>query len=146
MRKGLSDRVAGAIILALAIWYYWVATGFRQSFGDPVGPSAFPQMVAVPTGLFAIFLIVRPDPGPTWIHGTAGAFRQVAALLALVLFPILIGPLGFPAAAFIGVVVLARILGATWLAGTVTGIVVGIGLYVIFDPLLGLPLPLGPDT
>ena len=145
MRRGLSDRIAGAVILALAIWYYWASTGFRQTFGDPVGPAAFPQMVAIPTGLFAIFLIVRPDPGPTWVHGS-GVWRQLAALGSLVLFPVLIGPLGFPAATFIGVLVLARILGATWLAGTVTGVSVGIGLYVIFDPLLGLPLPLGPDT
>jgi len=141
--KGLSDRIAGAVILALAIWYYWVATGFRQGFGDPVGPAAFPKMVAVPTAIFALFLIVRPDPGPTWIH-RPGIWRQLAALGTLLAYPPLIEPLGFPAATFLGVVALAKILGASWLAATVTGVSVGVGLYIIFDPLLGLPLPLAP--
>ena len=144
MSRRLSDRVAGAIILALAVWYYWVSTGFRESFGDPVGPAAFPQMVAVPTGLFALFLILRPDPDPSWLH-RPGIWRQLGALATLLAYPPLILPLGFPAATFLGVVVLARIIGAGWLAAVVTGLLVGPGLYVIFDPLLGLPLPLRPE-
>jgi len=139
----LSDRIAGAVILALAGWYWWVADGFRESFGDPVGPSAFPQMVAVPTAAFALFLIVRPDPDPKWLH-FPGVWRQVATLATLLIYPLLIEPAGFPAATFLGAGALSRILGATWLGAVALGLIVGPGLWVLFDPLLGLPLPLLP--
>ncbi len=143
--RRLSDRIAGVIILALAVWYWWIANGFRESFGDPVGPSAFPQMVAVPTALFALFMIVRPDPSPAWVRGWRLA-RQAGFLATLLAYPLLIEPLGFPASTLLGTAVLARLLGARWLAAVITGLVVGPGLYVIFDPLLGLPLPLGPGA
>lgn len=143
MTARLSDRIAGAIVLALAIWYFWTATGFREDFGDPVGPAAFPEMLAIPTGLFALFLILRPDPEPTWIH-VPGVFRQIATLAALLAYPLLIEPLGFPAATFLGAGALSRILGAGWLGAVLTGLATGLGLWIIFDPLLGLPLPFLP--
>lgn len=143
MTKGLSDRIAGAVILALAAWYWWVAEGFSESFGDPVGPAAFPQMVAVPTAAFALFLILRPDPDPVWIH-VPGVWRQLATVATLFAYPYLIEPLGFPAATFLAGAALSRVLGAGWLAAALTGAALGPGLYILFDPLLGLPLPLLP--
>lgn len=143
MTRRLSDRLAGAIVLALAVWYHRTAEGFSESFGDPVGPSAFPQMIAVPTGALALFLLVRPDPDPKWLH-LPGAWRQIATLVTLLAYPTLIEPAGFPAATFLGAAALSRILGASWLGATAVGLAVGPGLWLIFDPLLGLPLPLLP--
>jgi putative tricarboxylic transport membrane protein len=140
----LSDRIAGAIILALAAWYGWTASSYQLSFSDPVGPSLFPQLVAVPLGLLALALIVRPDPDPTWLHGSHTA-RQGATLLILIAYPVLLEPLGFPFSTFLGTLLLARVLGAGWLQSTLTGLVVGLGLFLTFDTLLGLPLPLEPD-
>ena len=143
MDTRLSDRIAGAVILALAVWYGWTASSYQQSFSDPVGPSLFPQLVAVPLGLLALALIVRPDPDPTWLHGSH-KLRQGATLLILVAYPALIEPLGFPLSTTLGALLLARVLGAGWLPSTLTGLVVGIGLFLTFDTLLGLPLPLEP--
>jgi putative tricarboxylic transport membrane protein len=139
----LSDRIAGAILLAAAAWYGWAASSYQQSFSDPVGPSLFPQLVAVPLGLLALALIVRPDPDPAWLHGSH-TLRQGATLLILVAYPALLEPLGFPLSTFLGTLLLARVLGATWLQSTLTGLAVGVGLFLTFDTLLGLPLPLEP--
>jgi len=140
----LSDRIAGAVLLAAAVWYGWAASGYQQGFGDPVGPSLFPQIVAVPLGLLALALMLRPDPDPTWLHGS-NTLRQGATLLILAAYPALIEPLGFPAATFLGTLLMARVLGGGWLQSALAGLIVGAGLFLTFDTLLGLPLPLEPD-
>jgi putative tricarboxylic transport membrane protein len=139
----LSDRIAGAIFLALALWYGLSASGYQAGFSDPLGPSGFPRAVALPLGAFALFLILRPDPDPVWIHRSAAA-RQLVTLAILLAYPFALEPLGFPLATFLGTAFLGRVLGATWLQAVILGLVVGFGLFVIFDTLLGLPLPLEP--
>lgn len=139
----LSDRIAGAILLALAIWYWIAAGGFTVAYGDPAGPSLFPRMVAVPLGLFATFLIVKPDPDPVWFrwpHVTG----QMAMLAILVIYPFVIEPIGFPLSTSVAAALLARVLGGNWLQSVVTGVVIGFGLFVLFDVIFGLPLPTGP--
>jgi putative tricarboxylic transport membrane protein len=140
----LSDRIAGAIFLALAI-AYWVMTGdYAVSYGDPAGPTLFPRIVAVPFGLFAIFLIIKPDLDPVWFrwpHVTG----QIATILVLLIYPLVLEPMGFPLATFIGTTLLARFLGATWLQAAISGLVTGVGLFVLFDIIFGLPLPLMPS-
>lgn len=144
MTARLSDRIAGAILLALAVWYWIAAGGYAVSYGDPVGPAAFPRMLAVPLALFALFLIARPDPDPVWIHRSA-ATKQVITIGILLLYPLLIEPLGFPLSTAIGTAVMTRVLGAAWLPTIIFSIALGFGLFVLFDTLLGLPLPFEPD-
>jgi putative tricarboxylic transport membrane protein len=139
----VSDRVAGAVFLALAAWIWWKAGSFRLAFGDPVGPSAFPRLVAAPMAFCALVLLVAPDAEPDWPRGGA-LLRQGAALATLLAYPALLAPLGFPLATAAAVAALARTLGAGWGAGLAAGAAMGLGLWALFDPLLGLPLPLLP--
>lgn len=138
----MSDRIAGLLIAAIAVWYGVVAGTYEQGFGDPLGPAAFPRMVAVPLGLLALVLLVRPDAEPAWPRARV-LLRQAGALLVLILYAVLLEDLGFPLATFLAVTLLARELGAGWRAALMTGLGLGAGLWVLFDPLLGLPLPLG---
>ena len=39
---------------------------------------------------------------------------------------------------------MSRLLGASWLKSAISGAVMAVGLFVLFDTLLGLPLPLQP--
>ncbi|RMH49402.1 MAG: tripartite tricarboxylate transporter TctB family protein [Alphaproteobacteria bacterium] len=143
MIRGLSDRVAGAILFALAIWFWWQAGSYAVAFGDPAGPSLFPRVVAVPMALFSLVLILRPDPDPVWLRWPAAA-RQGAALAILLVYPLMLRPLGFPAATFLAVLPLALLFGARVMPAVVTALAIAGGLFVIFDTLFGLPLPLGP--
>jgi putative tricarboxylic transport membrane protein len=143
MTRGLTDRIAGAILLALAIWYWREAAEYRVMFGDPAGPSLFPRVVAVPMGLFALIILLRPDPNPEW-PGLPAALRQLAALVVLFGFPLLIKPLGFPAATFLAVVPLGLILGGSLLQTVLSGLGLAAGLFWLFDRVFGLPLPPGP--
>tara|TARA_R100001086_G_scaffold186528_2_gene104621 strand:- start:237 stop:698 length:462 start_codon:yes stop_codon:yes gene_type:complete len=139
----LSDRIAGAILLALAIWYWIAAGGYSVAYGDPAGPSLFPRMVAVPLGLFAAFLIVKPDPDPVWFRWPH-VWGQIAMLAVLIVYPIILEPAGFPLSTSVAALLLARILGASWLQAVITGLVIGFGLFFLFDGVFGLPLPTGP--
>lgn len=138
-----SDRIAGAIFLALAIWY-WIAAGtYAVRFGDPAGPSFFPRMIAVPMGVFALFLILRPDADPVWFRKSQ-LFGQAATLAVLFGYPLAIVPIGFPLSTLVATMLLAKILGARWLQALGLGAATGFGLFFLFDLVFGLPLPAGP--
>lgn len=143
MTRGWSDRIAGAILLALAVWFWWQAAEYRVTFGDPAGPSLFPRIVAVPLGLFSLVLILRPDPDPVWFRFPA-VLRQAAALAVLSGYPMVLLPLGFPAATFLAVAILSVLFGAGWLPAVLTGLGLSAGIFVIFTSIFGLPLPVGP--
>lgn len=143
MTGRLSDRIAGTILFVLAVWYWWHAGSYSVSFGDPAGPSLFPRVVAVPLALFALVLIVRPDPDPEWLKWPAAA-KQIGALIVLFGYPMAIEPLGFPIATFLACVPLSIILGGSWLQATLASLGIALGLYLLFDKVFGLPLPPGP--
>ena len=142
-RSPLSDRIAGTILLVVAVLYWWHAGSYAVSFGDPAGPSLFPRVVAVPFALLSLYLILRPDPDPVWFHWPQAA-RQGALLAVLLIYPLAIEPMGFPISTFLGTLLLSTILGATWLQAVLTGLCVGLGLFFLFDAFFGLPLPPGP--
>jgi putative tricarboxylic transport membrane protein len=139
----VSDRIAGLIFLALSIAYGWTAGNYEASFGDPLGPAAFPQMLAVPAALFSLYLIVRPDPDPEWILGRP-AMRQFATLAVLIGYALLLEDLGYVLATALGVTLMGRLLGSDWIKSALCGVVMSISLFLVFDYLLGLPLPLYP--
>jgi putative tricarboxylic transport membrane protein len=139
----MADRILGLLILALTIFYGWTAGSYEASFGDPLGPAAFPQMLAVPTALLSLFLILRPEPDPAWATGLP-AMRQIATVGVLIAYAFLLEELGFVLATALGASVMGRLLGAGWLKSAISGVAMAVGLFVVFDTLLGLPLPLYP--
>ena len=143
MTARLSDRIAGTILLALAVWFWIHAGTYTVGFGDPAGPSLFPRAVAVPTALLAAVLIFRPDPNPEWLRWPH-VLGQIATLVILVAYPMLIEEMGFPLSTALGAALLARILGGGWLQAVLSGLAIGFGLFFLFDWGFGLPLPTGP--
>jgi putative tricarboxylic transport membrane protein len=140
----VSDRIAGLLLFALAVWYGWTAEGFEQGFGDPLGPAMFPQLVALPFALLSLVLVARPDAEPAWPQGFA-MVRQAATVLVLIGYALALEPLGFPLATFLGCTLLCRLLGADWVRSLAAGAGVGVGLYVLFHSVLGLHLPFAPQ-
>jgi putative tricarboxylic transport membrane protein len=138
----VSDRLTGLVLLALAVAYGLAASGYQAMIGDPLGPAVFPLALAIPLGLLSLYLIVRPGAEPDWPRGRA-LLRQGLALVAFAAYAYLLEPLGFLVSTFLAVVVLGRLLGAgLWQAGA-AGAAIAVVLFVLFDTLLGLPLPAG---
>ena len=138
----MSDRLTGLVLLLLAVAYGVTASGYEAMIGDPLGPAVFPIVLAIPLGLFAVYLVLRPDREPAWPRGPA-LRKQVLALVAFVAYAYLLEPLGFVVSTFLAVVVLGWLLGARLPEAGAAGVGIAVVLFVLFDTLLGLPLPAG---
>ena len=138
----MSDRLTGLVLLLLAVASGVTASGYEAMIGDPLGPAVFPIVLAIPLGLFAVYLVLRPDREPAWPRGPA-LRKQVLALVAFVAYVYLLEPLGFVVSTFLAVVVLGRLLGARLPEAGAAGVGIAVVLFVLFDTLLGLPLPAG---
>jgi putative tricarboxylic transport membrane protein len=138
----VSDRLTGLALLALAVAYGVAASGYQAMIGDPLGPAVFPIVLAIPLGLLSLYLIVRPDPEPDWPRGRA-LLKQLLALVTFVAYAYVLEPLGFLVSTFLAVLVLGWLLGASlWQAGA-AAVGIAVVLFLLFDTLLGLPLPAG---
>jgi putative tricarboxylic transport membrane protein len=138
----VSDRLTGLVLLAFAVAYGFVAGGNQAMIWDPLGPAVFPIVLAIPLGLFSLSLILRPDREPAWPKGAA-LLKQLLALVAFVAYAYLLEPLGFVVSTFLAVVVLGWLLGARLHQAGAAGVGIALVLFVLFDTLLGLPLPAG---
>lgn len=139
----MTDRITGMLLLLLAIAYGVTGSRFHSDFiTDPLGPAAFPVMLASALGIFSLYLLFRPDPNPDW-HGWKAWRRQLLALAGLLVYGMILEYLGFIVSSMFLVAYLAYLMGASgWrLAGI--GIIASVALYFLFNNFLGLPLPAG---
>lgn len=139
----MSDRIFATFWLCVCAVIVWQMWRLNVPFAyEPVGPKAFPLLLAALMVVCCIFLIARPDrdihwpPLPVLLKGgtLVGTLLAYAAVFDL---------LGFAAATSLMVVVVARLFGASWRAGVITGLTTGIAGYLLFDRLLEVSLPLG---
>lgn len=139
----MTDRIVGLVLLALSIWYGTTAGGYEASFGDPLGPAAFPIMLSVPAAVLSLALILRPDAEPAWPTGWP-LLRQAACLSLLLAYAGLLEVLGFPLATFLAVALMGRLLRTSWPKAALSGAIMSALLFLAFDRVLDLPLPLLP--
>lgn len=139
----MTDRITGLLLLMLAVAYGILGSGFESDFiTDPLGPTAFPIMLAILLALFSLNLLLRPDPEPDW-HGAAVWRRQIFALAALIIYALVLEYFGFILSSTVLVAYLAWLMGADLRHTATTGIGATILLYFLFNNFLGLPLPTG---
>lgn len=139
----MSDRIVGVFLFLLAIGYGLQARQYTSGFiSDPLGPTAFPQLLAVLLGLGSIYLIVRPDPNADWPRGRA-LLHQLFTVGVLIAYAFVLEPLGFLPVTFVALTVIALQFGTRLLPAAAMGAVSSAVLFLLFDFLLGLPLPMG---
>lgn len=139
-----SDRVAGLILVLLALLYGLQAQAFRVGFvADPVGPRAFPYLLAAALGILGVVLMARPEGKPDWPPARVWG-QLLAALASLLGYAWLLVPLGFVPATTLEVFLLCLLFGGAPLQSLGAAAALSIAVYGLFDYALGLPLPLGP--
>ena len=137
----MSDRLAGLCFFLLAAAYLWLSTGYTASFGDPLGPAIFPRVIGIPAMLLGLTLIIWPHHNANWA-GAAGLIRQGAAIAILLGYALLLEPLGFVPSSFLAILTLALLMSAPPLKALLTAAIAAPGLFILFDRVMGLPLPL----
>ena len=142
MRGFLPDRLLGLTLLALGAGIAWHAQSLEVAFAaDPIGPRAFPTLVAAVIGGCGLFVALRPnalwEPAEQVVPGLAVTAAMAAYALLLV-------PLGFIPATFLLCIVIALAFSARPFQAVLSAAVTAPGLWLLLDKLLDLPLPRGP--
>jgi putative tricarboxylic transport membrane protein len=139
----MSDRLHGglAILLAIAliVGAWQIQTGMML---DPLGPRSFPIIIGVVLAIGGLYPLLRPDPEPDW--PAAGRALEIAlAVVVMILYALLLEPLGFIVASTLAVFELCWRLGGGLGTSVLAGIGVALLIYTVFHLILGLSLPRG---
>ncbi len=147
----MADRILGVLCVLLAGAMAWAAHGYAAEISyEPVGPRAFPTLLAAMLALAGLWLALRPAraaapeagaaQGAT--HGGVGLplALTVGAMLA---YALLFQWLGFVLATALMTVPVGRCFGGRPLPLLATGLGLGLGLFFLFDKLFDVILPTG---
>ncbi|SDK83422.1 putative tricarboxylic transport membrane protein [Modicisalibacter muralis] len=140
----LNDRIFGLLMLVLAVAYGWGAQQFPEPFGgvEAVGPETFPTILSVVLALSSLYLIVKPDPDNAWPMRRT-ALEMLIAVLVLIGYTLLLEPLGFIASTTLAVGTLCWRMGARPVHAYPIALAGGVVVFVLFNFVLELALPLG---
>ncbi|KJZ14319.1 tricarboxylic transport membrane protein [Marinomonas sp. S3726] len=140
----LNDRVFGMLMLILAVVYGWEATQFPEPFGgeESVGPETFPIILSFFLGASAIYMMLKPDPDEAW-PVLPMLLELISVVIAILVFAWAIEPLGFIPAAVGVVTYLAWRMGADLKMSLIIGVSSSVAIFLIFNNVLELALPLG---
>lgn len=138
------DRILGLGLLVLAVAYGWAAQQWPEPFGgaETVGPETFPTMLAVVLVAGSLYLMIRPDPDAQWPVGKS-AVELLISLVVLVVYTLLLEPLGFVIATTLAVGTLSWRMGAAPRPAFLTGLLSAVVVFVLFNYGLSLSLPAG---
>lgn len=141
---GINDRVFGALMLVLAIVYGWEAAQFPEPFGgaESVGPETFPIILACLLGLSSVYLILRPDTDEAWPHWKM-LFELFVVAAVILFFAWAIEVVGFILAAIVLVSYICWRMGAKPMSSLITATISSVVIFLLFNHLLELALPLG---
>jgi putative tricarboxylic transport membrane protein len=136
------DRLLGLALLAVAAGAVFQSWALDVPFAaDPVGPRAFPVVVAAVLAACAVLLLLTPGPpwprAERWVPGPI----VVASMAA---YAFLLVPLGFIPATALLAAAIALAFGARPIQAALTGAATAPALWLLLDGLLDLPLPRGP--
>ena len=140
----VSDRILGGFGLLLALTFVWRATLIEQSpFSDIVGPRVFPLIICTVMALCSLYFIVKPDTDPAW-PAVGRLFEILMAVVVMVLYAELLPVLGFLVATALASAYLTWRLGTKPLPSVIVGVLIAVGIYIVFKLILGLSLAEGP--
>jgi putative tricarboxylic transport membrane protein len=140
----MSDRILGALCVVASAAMAWAAKDYAAAISyEPVGPRAFPLLLAGGLGLSGLWLVLRPTVGAEAFHGVP--WKSTALCAATVLaYALLFQWLGFALATALMAVPVGMAFGGSWKQSLAGGAALGVVLYLLFDKLLDVVLPTGP--
>ncbi|OZI16154.1 hypothetical protein CAL18_18300 [Bordetella genomosp. 7] len=139
----MNDRTLGIAALVLAALMTWAGWDIEAPFAyEPVGPRAFPMLIALIIGLCGLRLAIK---GGNPVEANSAGANSRIALMVLVAggYAFLFQWLGFVLATTLMTMFVGRLFGGTWLKCAVGGLIMGVFFFVLFDQVLDVVLPAG---
>jgi len=144
----LLQRIFASVLLLACVGLALMAWPYQAAFSyEPVGPRAFPLLMLGLMGVALLYMVFRPAPikhsedEPPLDRETLTKIG--ICVLLLLVFAGLFEPLGFILSSILIGIPMARLYGGRWLPSIVVTTLMAIGLYLLFDRLMDVPLPLG---
>jgi len=142
------QRIFASVLLLACIGLALMAWPYQAPFSyEPVGPRAFPLLMLGLMGLALLYMVFRPAP---IVHSDEDpqldreTLQKIGICVVLLLvFAGTFEPLGFILSSILIGVPMARLYGGRWLPSVVIISLMAIGLYLLFDKVMDVPLPLG---
>lgn len=136
----LTDRLSGVVVVVIAFAYFASATQLQQPFfADPLGPKAFPMLVAFVAAICGLVMLLKPDEEPKWPALTT--FLHLGfAVVALVLYAYGLKPLGFILSTALAGGAVSYLINPNLRNAAITGVCLSGGLFLIFKFIFGLGL------
>lgn len=140
----MSDRIFALLLLIFSLYYGFEAYRLQVPFAyDPLGPKAFPLILAILLAILALFVLLRSESQQVeWPRGRL-LLKSLLVFSTLVGYGLILSWLGFIISTVIMVTLLGRLFEATWIQSGVGGIVLGPLFYALFGWLLQISLPSG---
>ena len=144
----LLQRIFASVLLLVCVGLALMAWPYQAAFSyEPVGPRAFPLLMLGLMGLGLTYMIVRPTPvvhseeDPQLDRDTL--LKIAVCVVLLLIFAGTFEPLGFILSSILIGIPMARLYGGRWMPSVVIISVMSVGLYLLFDKAMDVPLPLG---
>ena len=144
----LVQRIFASMLLLACASLVLMAWPYQAPFSyEPIGPRAFPLLMLGLMGMGLIYMVFRPSPikhseeDPPLDRETLHKIGRCVVLLLV--FAGLFEPLGFILSSILIGIPMARLYGGRWLPSAVIISLMSIGLYLLFDKVMDVPLPLG---
>ncbi|MDP2261659.1 MAG: tripartite tricarboxylate transporter TctB family protein [Hydrogenophaga sp.] len=139
----MSDRALGAVCVVASAAMAWAAQDYAAAISyEPVGPRAFPMLLASGLGLCGLWLVLRPTVGAEAFHGVPWKATALCAAAVLV-YALLFQWLGFTLATALMAVPVGMAFGGSWKQALSGGAALGVAFYLLFDKVLDVVLPAG---
>ena len=137
----MNDRILGGICVVLAVAMAWAARDYAAPISyEPVGPRAFPLLLAMLIGASGLWLVLRPGRhAASFAHLKALGFAAAAIFAYALLFQWL----GFTLATALMALPVGMAFGGSWKHSLAGGVGLGLLLFLLFDKLLDVVLPTG---
>lgn len=140
----MSDRIFAAVVLAASLLMMWATTQIEESFiQDPLGPKAFPLLIAGLMAVSAVVMFFKPDAEPHW-PGLYKILELAATAGVLVAYAQLLPIAGFVLATTCATAFLCWRLGANGRQSAQAGVLTAVGIFVLFQFVLGVNMAKGP--
>jgi putative tricarboxylic transport membrane protein len=139
----MSDRLLGGVCVVVAAGMAWAAQAYAAAISyEPVGPRAFPLLLASLMAVGGLWLVIRPQGGTGRISLTRVKSIGLASL-AVLAYALLFEWLGFTLATAAMAVPVGMAFGGSWKQSLAGGGGLGLVLFFMFDKLLDVVLPSG---
>lgn len=144
----LLQRIFAAVLLLACVALSIMAWPYQAAFSyEPVGPRAFPLLMLGLMMLGLLYMLIRPtaiihtEEDPRLDRPTLIKIGLCTVLLLV--FAGLFEPLGFILSSILIGIPMARLYGGRWMPSVVIVTLMSVGLYLLFDKAMDVPLPLG---